>query len=107
MPPISAKGMFRMISTACFTELNELKSRRKIAAMVIGHNDGEPLHRALLVLKLAAPRHDVAGRQLHRGVDFLLSPPATKLPMSRSGHVAFDDDAALPHLAADLRRAFA
>ena len=36
MPPIIANGMFRMMRTACFTELKELKSIRKIAAMVMG-----------------------------------------------------------------------
>ena len=36
MQPIIANGMFRMMSTACFTELKELKRSRKIAAMVMG-----------------------------------------------------------------------
>jgi hypothetical protein len=34
--PMSANGMFRMMSSACFTELNEPNRSRKIAAMVIG-----------------------------------------------------------------------
>ena len=36
IPPMSAKGMLRMMSAACLTELNELNSNRKMDAMVIG-----------------------------------------------------------------------
>ena len=39
--------------------------------MVIGHDDGETLHRALLILELSAPRHDIAGRQVLLRVDLL------------------------------------
>ena len=75
IPPISANGMFRMMNGACFTELNELKSSRKIAAIVIGHDDGEALHGALLILELAAPGDEVAGRQFHARRRFSLAPP--------------------------------
>ena len=35
-PPIDAKGSTRMISEAIFTERNSRKSRKKIAATVMG-----------------------------------------------------------------------
>ena len=65
MPPMSANGMFMMMSSACLTELNEPKRRRKIAAIVIGTTMAEAFHGALLVLELAAPGHEVTGRKFH------------------------------------------
>lgn len=100
---MSAKGMFRMMSKACFTELNEPNRSRKIAGD--GHDDAEPLHCALLVLELPAPGDEVARRQFHGGVNLLLCLLYEAADVA-VGHVALDDDTALRLFAADLRRAF-
>ena len=65
----------------------------------------ETLHGALLILELAAPGDEIAGRQFHRRVDFLLRLGDEAADVA-VGHVALDDDAPLCHFAADLRRAF-
>ena len=51
-----------------------------------GHDDREALHGALLIFELPAPRHDIARRQLHRGIDLplcLLNKPADVTVRSR------------------------
>ena len=95
-----------MMSSACFTELNELKSSRKIDSDGDRHDDGETFHRALLVFELSAPSHDIAGRKLYGVVDLRFRFLHESADVA-AGDVAFDDDAALRHFAADLRRSFA
>src|SRR5581483_376982 len=65
--------------------------------------DREALHRALLILKLTAPGHEITGWKFDDGVDLLFR-FFNKAAEVASSDIALDDDPSLRHLAADLGR---
>ena len=60
MPPTSANGTLSKMSAALFTVLKASKRSTKISTMLIGNDHEQAPHRALLVLKLTAPRDGIA-----------------------------------------------
>ena len=62
MPPISANGTLRMMSAACLSESEAREEQQEDQTDRDRHDDHQPLHRPLLVLELASPRHEVPRR---------------------------------------------
>ena len=55
IPPMSANGMFRMMSSRLFDRVERTEEKQENRANRDRDDDGETFHGALLVLELAAP----------------------------------------------------
>ena len=94
-----------MINRACRTELKEPKRRRNIAAMVMGTTMAKRFIARCWFSNCPPQDMKYPGGNLMAASMFdwgFLDETANVA----SDHIAFDNNAALGHLAADLRRAF-
>jgi hypothetical protein len=98
-PPSSATGMLTRMIVASHTEPNA-ENRSKNVSRIERQDEGEPLHRALLVLELAAPQEVVAGGELDAGGDLLARFVDERAEVAVA-HVHPDADVALAGLARD------
>jgi len=64
MPPISAKGTFNKISSACLIRFERVEQQNKDQKHTDRHNHRKAFHGALLIFKFAAPGDKVAWRHL-------------------------------------------